>query len=101
MPKLWNLWKIMERPTLDGPPAPEFLPCFEDTLAVPTSLYLNDLAKALPKPHSKGFNVEQQKEKNKGRRNKKIRSRRATAAKLAAAKPTAAAEPAAFTLPLR
>jgi hypothetical protein len=86
MPKLWNLWKIMEHPTLDGPPAPEFLPCFEDTIAVPTSLFLNDLAKALPKLHSKDFNIEQQKEKKKGRRNKKIRSRRATAAKVGSCK---------------
>jgi hypothetical protein len=34
---------------MDGLLAPEFLPCFEDTVLVPAGLYMTDLAKALPK----------------------------------------------------
>jgi hypothetical protein len=76
---------------MDGLPAPEFLPCSEDIVLVPASLYMTDLAKALPKPHGQAVNVEQRLEKRKERKKKRAIDRKAATA----------AEPAAFTLPLR
>lgn len=76
---------------MDGLPAPEFLPCSEDIVLVPASLYMTDLAKALPKPHGQAVNVEQRLEKRKERKKKRAINRKAATA----------AEPAAFTLPLR
>jgi hypothetical protein len=91
MPRRWNTWGLVEHRTMDGLPAPEFLPCSEDIVLVPASLYMTDLAKALPKPHGQAVNVEQRLEKKKERKKKRAINRKAATA----------AEPAAFTLPLR
>jgi hypothetical protein len=94
MPRRWNTWGLVEHPTMDGLLAPEFLPCAEDIVLVPASLYMTDLAKALPKPHGQAVNVEQRLEKIKEKRKEKKK-------KAISRKAATAAEPAAFTLPLR
>jgi hypothetical protein len=97
MPRCWNTCGLVEHPTMDGLPAPEFLPCSEDIVLVPASLYMTDLAKALPKPHGQAVNVEQRLEKKKEKRKERKKKKKKAISRKAA---TAAGQ-AAFTLPLR
>jgi hypothetical protein len=103
MPKRWNTWARVEHPTMEGFPAPEFLPCFEDTVIVPASFCMTDLKTALLKPHGRGVTGEQWKEKRKERMSKRVRRKKAqlAAAAAAAAAKEAAPAPAVFTLPFR
>ncbi|KEQ67377.1 uncharacterized protein M437DRAFT_80025 [Aureobasidium melanogenum CBS 110374] len=75
-PRLWNTWSLLDSPTLTSPPAPEFVPCYNDMIVAPFEMEMTALRSALPNPQAKTRTAEQQKAGKKERRKKRVRQKK-------------------------